>query len=51
MLTIKEVANALNVHEITIFRHLKDGKIKGVKIGKSWRISKEELSRIMEKGF
>lgn len=50
MLTIKEVADALRVHEITIFRHLKDGKIKGVKIGKSWRISEEELERIKRQG-
>ena len=51
MLTIKEVANALKVHEMTILRHLNNNSIKGVKIGKSWRISEEELERIKENGI
>lgn len=51
MLTIKDVARELNVHEITIFRHIKNGDIKGVKIGKSWRISQEELDRIKHNGI
>ena len=50
MLTIKEVANDLKVHEMTILRHLNYGNIKGVKIGKSWRISEEELERIKRQG-
>ena len=51
MLTIKEVANALKVHEMTILRHLNNKSIKGVKIGKSWRISEEELNRIIKEGL
>ena len=51
MLTIKQVADALNVCVMTIMRHLTKGTIKGVKVGKSWRISQEELNRIMKEGF
>lgn len=51
MHTIKEVAQMLKVHEITILRHLENGNIKGVKIGKSWRISEEELEKIKREGF
>ena len=51
MLSIKDVADALKVHKITILRHLYDGKIKGIKIGKSWRISEEELQRIKNSGI
>lgn len=46
MLTVKEVANILKVHEMTIFRHLKNGSIKGIKMGNIWRISEQELERI-----
>jgi excisionase family DNA binding protein len=51
MLTIKQVAEALNVCAMTIMRHLTKGTIRGIKVGKSWRISQEELDRIKREGF
>lgn len=51
MLTVKDVADALKVHEMTIFRYLQKGKIKGIKIGNVWRISQDELQRIMREGL
>lgn len=51
MLTINDVAEQLNVCRLTIVRHLTKGSIKGIKVGKSWRISQEELNRIMKEGF
>lgn len=50
MLTIKQVAEALNVSTITIMRRLYSGAIKGVKVGKIWRISAEEVERIKREG-
>lgn len=50
MLSVKEVAKELSVSEMTIFRRLCCGKIKGIKIGKVWRISEEEVKRIKEQG-
>lgn len=50
MYTVEQVANALQVSQMTIFRKLNNGKIKGVKIGTSWRISEEELERIKREG-
>lgn len=50
MLTIEQVANALQLHRMTIFRYLKNGKIRGIKIGRDWRISEEELERIKRYG-
>lgn len=50
MLTIKQVAEALSVSVMTIVRYLAKGRIRGVRVGKSWRISQEELERIKREG-
>ena len=36
MLTVKEVAIELNVCQMTVIRHLNNGDIKGVRVGKVW---------------
>jgi excisionase family DNA binding protein len=41
MLTVPEVADLLSVSEKTVRRKIRDGEINGVKIGKSWRVSRE----------
>ena len=46
--TVKEFAKAMGVCDLTIRRRLDSGEIKGVKVGKYWRIPKEELDRIFE---
>lgn len=51
MLTIEDVAKELNISQITVYRHLKSNKIKGVKIGKNWRISEEEIKRVKQYGI
>lgn len=50
MYTIDELANLLRVSRITILRKVYNGNIKAVKIGKSWRISSEEVERLLTKG-
>ena len=42
-LTSKEVAQILKVHENTVWRWLSEGSLKGVKIGGTWRIRREDL--------
>lgn len=51
MFTIKEVAKMLKVAEMTVFRHIHNGKIKAVKVGKSWRISENEIEKIKRYGI
>lgn len=46
--SVKEFAKALGVCQLTVRRKIDSGEIKGRKIGKYWRIPKEELSRIFE---
>ena len=51
MLSVNELAELLKVHPNTIFKALKQGKIKGIKIGGVWRIGDEEVERIKQEGF
>ena len=51
MLSVYEVAEQLGVHFRTIIRWIKEGKLKGVKVGKQWKISKEELERVKNNGL
>jgi excisionase family DNA binding protein len=50
MLTIEDVARELHISIMSVRRYIESGQIKAVKIGKVWRISQEELNRIMECG-
>lgn len=45
----KEIAQILQVHEKTVRRYLRDGVIRGQKIGGSWKISKEVLMKYLDK--
>lgn len=47
LLTTKEVAEMLRVSKRTIFRYIKDGKLKAKKIGQ-WRIKKEDLDKFID---
>ena len=50
MCNIDQVAEMLSLNRITIFRYIKAGKIKAIKIGNSWRIKQDEIDRIMCEG-
>lgn len=46
--TTQEVAGILKVHQRTIFRHIKNGKLKANKVLGHWRIKKEDLDKIIK---
>ncbi|RZB34950.1 MAG: hypothetical protein SRB1_00718 [Desulfobacteraceae bacterium Eth-SRB1] len=47
-----EVAVLFNVNRVTIYRWIKEGKIKAYKIGKHYKISVSEVVRLLRKfGF
>jgi excisionase family DNA binding protein len=54
-LTIKDVARALKVDVTTVRRYIRQGHIKGIKLGSSktgsqWRVTVEELTRFVSVG-
>ena len=48
LLSIKEVADMLNLSQKTIRRHINSGKIKSLKIGGTHRISKEDIYTLLK---
>ena len=45
IMTTKELAKYLRLHEITICKHAAEGKIPGIRIGSAWRFDKEAIDR------
>jgi len=45
IMTTKEVAAYLKLHEITICKYAAQGNIPAIRIGRVWRFDKEELDR------
>lgn len=45
IMTLKEVAKYLGVHEMTVYRLLKAGKLPATKVGGQWRFKKELLDK------
>lgn len=44
--TVEQVAESLQVHLDTVRRWLRTGQLQGLKIGRVWRISESELSKL-----
>ena len=49
IMTTKEVAKYLGVHEMTVYRWLKKGVLPGCKIGGRWRSRKDLLDSYLVK--
>ena len=48
LLTVKEVADYLRMGLLTVYKLIQTGKIPAFKIGKQWRIKKEDLEKYIE---
>lgn len=44
LLTVEDVANRLDLHTRTIRRHIREGRLKATRIGKSYRITETDLA-------
>lgn len=49
--TVKEVAEMFSVATSTIRKKLRKGDLKGIKIGKVWRIKRTEIQRYCKEGI
>jgi len=45
ILTTKEVAEYLKLHEITVCKYAAEGKIPAIRIGRVWRFDKDAIDR------
>ena len=48
-LTSEQVAKQLQVHPFTVLKYLKSGKLKGVKIGRMYRIKESDVEKFLER--
>lgn len=49
IMTIAQVANYLQISEITTYKWVNEGKIPGFKLGRHWRVKKEDLADVIER--
>lgn len=50
IMTTREIAKYLKLHEITVCKLSKEGKIPSVRIGRVWRFDKEAIDEWIAKG-
>lgn len=48
LLTSKEACDYLQVSRSTLHKLLKTGKLKGVKVGRQWRFSSDDVRRFLD---
>ena len=51
IMTTKEVARYLRLHEITVGKYAAEGKIPAIRIGRVWRFDKEAIDRWISEGM
>ena len=50
LMTIKQVADYLQVSISTVRRMLADGRLNGFKVGRAWRIPREAVAQLLNEG-
>lgn len=51
VLTSEEAAKALRVSGESVRRWLRDGSMRGVRVGRTWRVSRDEVLRVLNEGI
>ncbi|MBD3360207.1 helix-turn-helix domain-containing protein [Candidatus Peregrinibacteria bacterium] len=46
--TTEQVANILQVHPFTILKFIREGKLKGIKLGRVYRIKESDIKNFLE---
>jgi excisionase family DNA binding protein len=50
-LRVREVARRFDVTEETIRDWINSGRLSAIKLGRSWRVSSEDVERILQEGL
>lgn len=50
MLSVEQVAEQLGLHVRTVRAYLRSGRLKGIRIGKQYRIAREDLAKLTGRG-
>lgn len=45
VMTVKDIAEYLDMHPMTIYKFVREGRIPAFKVGTSWRIKRESIQR------
>ena len=48
-LTVKDVADLLQVGEVTVRHWIKDGELRAIDVGREWRIAPRDLEQFIER--
>ena len=48
--SVNDVAEIFNIHASTVKRLIYEGEIKAIKIGGQWKITEEEVQRLIDEG-
>jgi len=48
--TIQQVLSRLQVSDETVYRYIRSGKLKAIRVGGLWRVSREALDEFLSKG-
>jgi excisionase family DNA binding protein len=49
--SVEELSKILGIHKRTIYRWIKEKKINVIKIGREYKITKEEIEKIVKEGI
>ncbi len=47
LLTVREVADAMRVSNMTVYRLIKAGQLAGIRVGKNYRIRESDVNRYL----
>jgi excisionase family DNA binding protein len=50
-LTAAEVADAMRVSTMTVYRLIKAGSLPAVRVGRSYRVAEDDLDRFLARGY
>ena len=46
--SVKDIQDMLHISERTVFRHIREGELKGFKTGREWRFEQRDIDAFIE---